>query len=114
MRVKKISHPECKKCKRHSLRKEPAGMACMICGWFKHIKNVSKDNLWRQHILNKQYFSPTLLIQLLGIYKANQTGSSIPLSDEELKTFEASDRISFENILLNSGAHKRIFQDEIQ
>lgn len=115
MRVNKVSRSKCKKCKSQSLRKEPAGISCVICGWFKHFKNVSPNNLWRQYILNKQYFSPTLMIQLLGIYRVNRiiSGKDCSLTEDDQRVFEAKQRLYSDTLAHHVNAPKKFIKEQL-
>lgn len=115
MRVNKVPRSKCKKCKSQSLRREPAGVGCILCGWFKHFNSVSPNNLWRQYVLNKQYFSPTLMIQLLGIYRVNSIISKkdFSLAEDYQKVFEAGERLYPDTLAHQVNAPKKFIEEQL-
>lgn len=81
----------CKKCKSSSFRREPAGIACLTCGFFKYFKNADENKLWRQYNLDKQFTSATHLTQILCAYRQPKYTLKYltPPTEEELRILES-------------------------
>ncbi|HLB58719.1 MAG TPA: hypothetical protein VJL87_01360 [Bdellovibrionota bacterium] len=106
---------ECQHCGNRVLEKEPACVSCPLCGWVNYL-SVPIEAEILQEIINRQYRTSCLRVQVNGIYKVNQQiirDGKEPLSMEDQQIFNSTPVLNPENGLIAKRWLKRKIRKEI-